>query len=305
MLFIKICFFFVKKGNFLSAFAYLFWLLPNQLFAQNESIFYQVIHPQTKAESYILGTFHTYPEGWYQIPDDVKNKLIKCDNLITEIGIPNSENFKKKVAKIVRYKSGKTVLDKLNSSTKDRFKQYLNDNIGGSESFKKSVLNYKPYFMFGNLFALRFSDTVMRMETQFENLAKLNQIPILSLEPNENQIISYYRKYANSVKPYNLDIITETRMQSTSKMFKLYLNGDINGMVKVFGNAGKMAKERNNYWAPQLVNMLRKPSFVAVGTGHLIGGNAIQELLKKEGFIVKPIALSHPLPKQLDEYLSK
>ena len=280
-------------------------MFPFLSFAQNEAIFYQLIHPDTKAESYILGTFHTYPEGWYQIPDTVKNKLVQCESLITEIGISNSDNFKIKAAKAIRYKGGKTVLDKLNKSTKESFRQYMDEKIGGSDSIKRATISYKPYFMFGNLFSLRFSDSIMRMETQFENLAKINQLPVLSLEPDEDRLIVYYKKYANSVKPYNLDLVAEMRMSSNARNFAFYLDGDIKSMIKLNGGASKMAIERNYYWAPQLVKMLRKPSFVAVGTGHLIGKQAIQELLKNEGFIVKPIVLSHPRPKQLDEFLTK
>lgn len=280
--------------------------LPLQLAAQDESIYYKVIHPETKAESYLLGTFHTYPEGWYEVPREVKEAMAKSTRLITEIGVPSNSKFSRKAYKATRYRGKKTVLDKLNRSTRESFEQYMEDNIGGSESAKSAVLKMKPYFMYGRLFSLRFSDSVMSMERQLEALASKNEIPVLGLEPNEKRILRYYRKYSRSRKHYNLDLIAENQISGSAKLFAEYLNGDIKGMIKFAGGgASKMAVERNIYWTPQLVELLREPSLVAVGTGHLIGNIGVNELLKKEGFIVEPIPLSHPLPQDLLDYLEE
>ncbi len=279
--------------------------LPLQLAAQDESIYYKLIHPETKAESYLLGTFHTYPEGWYEVPREVKEAMANSTRLITEIGVPSNSKFSRKAYKVTRYRGKKTVMDKLNRSTKESFQKYLDENIGGSQAAKQALLKTRPYFMYGRMFSLRFSDSLMRMEAQLEALAKENEIPVLGLEPDEKRILRYYRKYARSSKHYNLDILAERQMLSSAKLFGEYLEGDIAAMKKSAGGASKMAVERNIYWAPQLVELLREPSFVAVGTGHLIGEFGVNELLKQQGFIVEPIALSHPLPQALIDYLEE
>ena len=278
-----------------------------ELAAQDESIYYKIIHPETKAESYLLGTFHTYPEGWYEVPREVKEAMANTNRLITEIGIPSNTKFSRKAYKATRYRGKKTVLDKLNASTREGFERYMAENIGGSEAAKSAVLKMKPYFMYGRLFSLRFSDSVMSMERQLEALASKNEIPVLGLEPDEKRILRYYRKYSRSRKHYNLDLIAENQINGSAKLFAEYLNGDIQGMIKSTGGAGasKMAVERNIYWTPQLVEMLREPSFVAVGTGHLMGSLGVNELLKKEGFIVEAIPLHHPRPQDLLDYLEE
>jgi len=276
-----------------------------QVKAQDESFYYKLIHPDTKAESFLFGTYHNYPEGWFDVPELVKDDLAKSSVLITEIGNIRLTNFDKKINKAVRYKPGKTVLDKLTKYDREAFQKYIDEKIGGSPSEQMDVLNYKPYFMFTSLFALRFSDRVMSMERDIKAIAEAENIPIQDLEPNQRRLLRYAKKYARKSKPINIGLTAEIQMLMTSKMFADYLRGDIAAMRKAAGGASQYAIERNHYWVPQLVKRLREPSFVAVGAGHLIGQQAVQELLRSAGFIVEPIILSLPLPQALVDYLSE
>ncbi|MFN4000248.1 TraB/GumN family protein [Algoriphagus sp.] len=276
-----------------------------QIKAQNESFYYKLIHPDTKAESFLFGTYHNYPEGWFEVPDMIKDDLAKSSALITEIGNIRSSDFGKKINKAVRYRPGKTVLDKLTKYDREAFQKYIDEKIRGSTNDQRDVLNYKPYFMFTRLFGLRFSDQVMSMESELKAITDAKNIPIQDLEPDHRRLLKYYKKYARKSKAKNIGLTAEIRMLMTSKMFADYLQNDIAAMRKAAGGASQYAKERNHYWVPQLVKKLREPSFVAVGAGHLIGQQAVQELLKGEGFIVEPIILSLPLPQALIDYLSE
>lgn len=296
-----------KHGKYLLTLFGVFALLLGTLFqvkAQDESFYYKLIHPDTKAESFLFGTYHNYPEGWFEVPDRIKDDLAKSSALITEIGNIRLTNFDKKINKAVRYKPGKTVLDKLTKYDREAFQNYINEKIGGSPSDQMDVLSYKPYFMLPRLFALRFSDQVMNMEGELKAIAEVQNIPMQDLEPDQRRILKYYKKYARKSKANNIGLTAEIQMLMTSKMFANYLVGNIAAMRKAAGGASQYAKERNHYWVPQLVEKLRDPSFVAVGAGHLIGQQAVQELLKSEGFIVEPVSFSLPIPQALDDYLS-
>lgn len=276
-----------------------------QVKAQDESFYYRLIHPDTKAESFLLGTYHNYPEGWFEVPDMIKDDIAKSSALITEIGNIGLSNYGKKINQAIRYRPGKTVLDKMKWYDRDAFQKYIDEKIGGSPSDQRDVLSYKPYFMFTNLFALRFSDRVMSMEREIKAIAEAENIPIQDLEPNQRRLLKYAKKYARKSKPINIGLTAEINMMTTSMMFHNYLRGDIAAMRKAAGGASQYAIERNHYWIPQLVKKLQEPSFVAVGAGHLIGQQAVQELLKSEGFIVEPNILSLPLPQALIDYLSE
>ncbi len=276
-----------------------------QVKAQDESFYYKLIHPDTKAESYLFGTYHNYPEGWFEVPDMIKDDIVKSSALITEIGNIRSSSFGKKINKAIRFRPGKSVLDKLTKYDREAFEKYIDEKIGGSPLIQKEALNYKPYFMLTSLFALRFSDRVMNMERELKAIADAKNISLQDLEPDQRRLLKYYKKYARKSKANNIGLTAEIQMLMTSKMFANYLHGDIAAMKKAAGGASQYAIERNHYWVPQLVKKLREPSFVAVGAGHLIGQQAVQELLKAKGFIVEPVSLSLPIPQALVEYLSE
>jgi hypothetical protein len=47
---------------------------------------------------------------------------------------------------------------------------------------------------------------------------------------------------------------------------------------------------RNKNWIPKIEEMIRsKKTFIAIGAGHLPGEEGVIDLLRKKGFIVKPI----------------
>ena len=51
-----------------------------------------------------------------------------------------------------------------------------------------------------------------------------------------------------------------------------------------------MLDNRNKNWVIQLREILpEKNIFIAVGAGHLVGENGLISLLKKEGYILRPI----------------
>ena len=53
---------------------------------------------------------------------------------------------------------------------------------------------------------------------------------------------------------------------------------------------GFLLDDRNKNWVGQLKNILKEKNiFIAVGAGHLVGKNGLIELLKKEGYTVKPL----------------
>ena len=50
--------------------------------AQDTSTYYQITHPKTGAVSFLFGTYHNYPDGWYEVPDQIKSDLSKVTALV-------------------------------------------------------------------------------------------------------------------------------------------------------------------------------------------------------------------------------
>ena len=55
-------------------------------------------------------------------------------------------------------------------------------------------------------------------------------------------------------------------------------------------NENILLTQRNKNWVKQLNVIMKSESvFVAVGAGHLVGKDGLINLLKKEGYILKPL----------------
>ena len=51
-----------------------------------------------------------------------------------------------------------------------------------------------------------------------------------------------------------------------------------------------MLEKRNINWVAQLKKIMDKKNiFIAVGAGHLVGENGVIDLLKKEGYKLRPL----------------
>ena len=82
-----------------------------------------------------------------------------------------------------------------------------------------------------------------------------------------------------------------------SKMMDAYKDQDVKGLYGLFKSSPEYEKyeqamlaDRNKSWIPQMAEMMKeKPTFFAVGAGHLGGTNGVIKLLKKEGYTVKAV----------------
>jgi hypothetical protein len=78
---------------------------------------------------------------------------------------------------------------------------------------------------------------------------------------------------------------------------QLYKDQDIEGMQRQASEDPEIAGfeqilliNRNRNWIPVMERMMaEKPTFFAVGAGHLGGANGVLQLLKTAGYTVEPI----------------
>lgn len=128
-----------------------------------------------------------------------------------------------------------------------------------------------------------FSDagkSVTGLETPAEQLGYFDTLP----EATQRQfLVGVLDDQANASKEF-------------AKMIRAWSSGDTAMIAATFDDelkaSGPLADalliKRNQRWAAWLANRMKRPGtiFVAVGAGHLAGGNSVQTLLAKRGFRV-------------------
>ena len=117
-----------------------------------------------------------------------------------------------------------------------------------------------------------------------------SQMEIFDLIPYEDQV----EELLKSVK----DNLLRDK-ENLVKMLEIYDSKNITEMLTHMeddkeNNLGKymdiMLDKRNKNWIPVIIAYAKEqPTFFGVGAGHLAGENGVIQLLRKEGYTLKPI----------------
>ncbi|MCB0580105.1 MAG: TraB/GumN family protein, partial [Phaeodactylibacter sp.] len=141
---------------------------------------------------------------------------------------------------------------------------------------------------------------VVSYEMELMQMAQQRKLPIEGLETAEYQMSMF-----DSI-PYTVQakMLVETiKSEKTdsgqfAKMVELYKNQDLQGMQGMMedessgigGYEDLLLVRRNRNWIPVMGEMMvAKPTFFAVGAGHLGGDEGVVALLREAGYVVKPL----------------
>ena len=144
------------------------------------------------------------------------------------------------------------------------------------------------------------SGAVVSYEMEFMEMAKPKKKEMAGLETIEYQMsifdsIPYKAQAQMLVESIQAG---DAGSDELDEMVKLYKDQDLAGMQKMFkseeGGIGEyedvMLTNRNRNWIPIMGKMMtEKITFFAVGAGHLGGETGVINLLRKEGYSVRPL----------------
>ena len=117
------------------------------------------------------------------------------------------------------------------------------------------------------------------------------QFDILWSSLTVEEHIKYLLSEARSGKPASNNTIRLLQIHYSNENLdgieRVLLSGKYN---KGWRNNVNLLDKRNHNWIPQIARMAsEKPSFFAVGAGHLVGENGLITLLRSEGFTLTPV----------------
>ena len=164
----------------------------------------------------------------------------------------------------------------------------------------------KPMFLSAlggdDMFSMGSGDDsqVVSYEMELMQMAQQRKLPIEGLETAEFQMSMF-----DSI-PYTVQaemLVESIKSEDTgdgqfAQMVALYKNQDLQGMQSMMedeasgigGYEDLLLVRRNRNWIPVMGKlMLLKPTFFAVGAGHLGGDEGVVALLREAGYMVKPL----------------
>jgi len=257
-----------------------------------------------KENSFVFGTIHIISSEDYFIPKGTLGAIEKAEEMIFEIDMNEMTDLTKQMSLLdeIFMDENKTLKDLL-SKEDYAFVEGHFEKMGLPIFFFERM---KPMFL--TVFASGDIDpaglqsgSMKSYEFEFFEIASKSKIPVSGLETIEFQM-SIFDKI-----PYEdqADMLIESIKSSEvggaefDEMIKIYKSQDIDAMVEmiVSDDSGMGEYEdilvagRNRNWIPLMqAKMKDRPSFFAVGAGHLGGTQGVINLLKKEGYTLTPLS---------------
>lgn len=245
---------------------------------------------------YLFGTFHLLDgkRDWFN--DEVKTAFDASDELVMEIVMPeNPAELTPLIMKHAVDPNGKTLTSKLQPAVKAK----LDKELGTLGVPAAAMDKLEPWFVSMTLAALGAGKLGLKPEHGPEKVlaaaAKEKGKKIGAVETVEGQILildgmpEATQVAALSHTVENLEKLGET----FTPMVAAWSNGDTNALVKLMNDG--MAKDpslyklmltdRNAKWADWIGERMAAPGtvFMAVGAGHLVGKNSVQDYLASKG----------------------
>ncbi len=248
--------------------------------------------------SYLYGTIHVICAEDLKISENLKTRLKNTQQLYLEMDIDDPILMAQLMLQ-KDMKDGKTLQSLFSESDYKLVQTYIQNKIGStaSEFFRTT----KPFLLMSLLLPSTLGCQTASWETSLMTLAQEQHMEILGLETLDEQL-----QVVEKI-PYEAQakMLLETIKDSTQAkkelltLIDLYKKQDINAMQKQIAASPSTASyekilltDRNQHWTLQIKKIVHeKSTFFAVGAGHLGGKQGLVALLRKDGYMVRPVSL--------------
>lgn len=265
----------------------------------NSSLLWEISGKNLKQPSYLFGTVHMICKEDFFMPDVVRSKFSAAEEVFLELDM-DDPSMMMKMMTMMQLPKGQTI------------KQLFGDTAAYAAFDKKyqkitgmsaSMFNtYKPLMLMTMLTEKSLPcSTKESYEQTFMAIAVKEKKDIKGLETMEDQI-AVFDGIPDSLEIANLQNMVNNFDKSIDEFKKLvavYKQQDVEALYKFTASSPELMNaqndllvKRNNNWIPVMQkNMETKVCFFAVGAAHLGGDIGVINLLRKQGFTVKPVKL--------------
>lgn len=277
---------------------------PDQVVPTEKSLLWKVSANGLKKPSYVYGTIHLIPKEKLEFSDVTRKAFDGTQRIAFEIDMKEMTNMRTQIGLMTKafMAGGKTLKDLL---PPDDY-AFVHEKLEGKGLPTSFMEKLKPMFL---------STLVTSDEEEAEDVTSANMTSVemelyklskkRSMESAGLETASYQMAIFDSI-PYEVQaqMLVETLRSGEGagddykKMVDLYLAQDIQAMQAMVADESfgmekyqdLLLNKRNQNWIPVMGRMMNaKPTFFAVGAGHLGGEQGVIALLRKAGYRVEAV----------------
>lgn len=283
---------FVKHLKMIVIFAA--FLLLSNCSGSKQALLWEVSGKNLSEPSYLYGTIHLIGKADFAVSPIVEEKFNASKKLALEIKM-DSPTLQAEMLAGMMMSDGQT-LKSLMGEKYDAFEKFCTDSLQLNLAMFQAV---KPFFLQVMMLQKVIDEPVPGYDMHFMKLAQDAGMEIVGLElladqmavfdsiPLEKQVEMLYEMTENFSGQRKL----------YDQLVKLYKAQDIKGMQKLMLTQPEyeayedvLLNKRNRNWIPAIKELAAQgATFIAFGAGHLPGEEGVVNLLKKEGYTVKPL----------------
>lgn len=265
-------------------------------YAQEKSLLWQISGNGLSKPSYLFGTIHLICPTDYFMSDATKAAFEKTEQVYLELDM-DDPSLMTKMMQTSMFTDGKKLKDYLKTEDYTLLNDYFKQKMGMGLD---QINGMKPFTVMSMLYMTLLSCQPQSYELVFTQMATNAKKEMLGLETVEFQMGVFdqipYEKQAGMLA----DMVRkkEESIKEFSEMVALYKQQDIEQLLKLMdesewdfnGYEDLLLANRNTTWIPVMQKAMQtKPTFFAVGAGHLGGEKGVLSLLKKQGYVVKAV----------------
>ena len=244
--------------------------------------------------SYVYGTFHLLPQEDFRLTEKVLLAFDSSYQIVLELDM-DDPNMQMEMMQNMAMTDG-TTLDKLIG---EEDLKLLDEQLKAAAGLGAAQVNtFKPFMVETFLLPTFIEGTPASYEMSFVKRALEQDKEILGLETVKFQTSLFDQiPYEDQVE----DLVELLRDRSVmekmfTSMIKTYNEEDITELYDASAEYFSVEEtelllhQRNQNWIPRIGELAKeKPTFFAVGAGHLGGEQGVINLLLKAGYEVRPV----------------
>ena len=270
-----------------------------QLYGQKEdkSLLYEISGNGLSQPSYLYGTIHIICKDDFVMNEVTKQKFSETQQVYLEIDMDDPKMMPE-MMKSMYMTDGSTIKTLLSEPDYQKVSQFFKDtlkmNIGTMDKMKPFVLSSMSVTKL-------LSCPVQSYEETFIKMAKTENKEILGLETIQDQFGAIDKMGMKKQADIMLVKLVENwndGKQEIKQLITDYKNQDVEALLADMEKSKSMDADfendllvtRNQNWIPKIQQITKeKPTFFAVGAGHLGGKKGVIALLRDAGFTVKAV----------------
>lgn len=264
----------------------------------NSSLLWKISGKDLKDTSYIFGTIHMICSKDFLWTDVMKNAFDNTRELYLELPMAD-EGFQQQMFEHIMLTDDQQLKDFFTDEDYQKLDIFFKDSIKVNLA---TLSKMKPFGVM-SFVLLKHIDCNGNMPVAFEeklkSFAKDKSMPVKGLETVEEQMKIFEDMPKDSLAKMVMASITDLpkSRKTFERMVNAYknqdlimLNREITKSLEYASHLDAMLYKRNERWIPTIITAAKeKPTFFAVGAGHLAGRKGVLALLKEKGYTVEPV----------------